>query len=140
MRDAVDDICEIIAHLYKIILENYNKDIREKKRFKTFSLLYDTMNSNNNVKKRVNKMLGKFGITSKDIDLMVEYKRNRNHMVHKYKWVPLKTQQTEHAEQVKKATKEAINRLNVASDHTAIQMNAQLKSSLKNFIEKLYAK
>ena len=129
----------MITHLYKLILFYYNENIGERKKFKSFGILYDEMNKNERVKERVNRKLSRFGITSKDIDMMVEYKRCRNDIVHK--WTPLQiqhTEQTEQAEQTQRATRDAINRLNIASDHTTIIMQPELKSSLTKFIEKLY--
>ncbi|RHZ61637.1 hypothetical protein Glove_346g25 [Diversispora epigaea] len=81
--DAMNDVCHIIGLWYGILLEDYNKELPDDKKFKNFGGMYDQIAKNKKVEGRISGLIRNYGMTVQDIKLLFGYKTLRNRTVHK---------------------------------------------------------
>ncbi|PKY55752.1 hypothetical protein RhiirA4_427748 [Rhizophagus irregularis] len=119
IRDAIDDVCEIISQWYSHFLYHYNVILYEDNRVNTIKELMNRsvdLNTRGRIE-RVCEFLG--GITFNELIAIGCYKLRRNERVHKMKW---------------SMQDNALNRLDIAS----IKMPNDCKQAINKCIKIVY--
>ena len=72
--NARNDICHIIGLWYDLVLECYNRDLPNFKKFKNFGGLYRQIINNQKVEERASLIISNYGMTVDDIMILFNYK------------------------------------------------------------------
>ncbi|GBB93873.1 hypothetical protein RclHR1_22430002 [Rhizophagus clarus] len=134
IRDAIDDVCEIIRRWQKRVAKRYNQNFNcdyEEFHHLYFDLKAGVEMGDYRIKNNLIKVLEKGNIKYYELQTMSLYKQHHNKVAHKEKWKP----EDKNKGQRKEATKNALECIKIA---TKIKNNPELISAFEKCVKDLY--
>ncbi|CAB4437430.1 unnamed protein product [Rhizophagus irregularis] len=84
--NATNNIAHIIGMMYNILLREYNSNLPEAMQYDSFPRLVSRSNIDSFIKNRLERRIAVYGISIRQLTLLIHFKNARNARVHNERW------------------------------------------------------